>query len=323
MDLCYLVRSGLGIPDYWHPHLQIRDDFLSGEIRRYPLSTEVKADYPGRLNDEGVPSVHLDVGVSVLPVTVALFGLGSHDVYLRTADDRYLHQLTCAVNWLHDHAAPLGDGVGWVNRHGLPDYGLEAPWFSAIVQGFALSLFLRGHLLDGSGPCGDLARRTWRGYHVAVEDGGFRRETPGGIVFEEYPTRRLDFVFNGMCHALIGLWEGWTSGLIPQAEKDFRLGVDALKHYVPSFDHRGWSLYSLNECLGRVFLASPYYHRANALLAQIVGRMAGVAELLTYAERWLRSGKSVIRRIRTSLRIGLDRYLHARSLLHSDISTGS
>jgi hypothetical protein len=30
MDLRYLIHSGLGIPDYRHPSLEIQTDFISG-----------------------------------------------------------------------------------------------------------------------------------------------------------------------------------------------------------------------------------------------------------------------------------------------------
>ena len=67
MDLGYLLRSGLGIPDYWHPYLELQPDFLSGKIARYPFSMEVKADYPGPLNDEGVPIVFWGEGKKASP----------------------------------------------------------------------------------------------------------------------------------------------------------------------------------------------------------------------------------------------------------------
>jgi hypothetical protein len=323
MNLLYLVRSGLGIPDYWHPHLEIQTDFLSGRIGRYPVSMDAKADYPGQLDEEGMPIVFLGARPCVLPVAVALYGLGNHDAFIRTRDKRYHRQLIHALRWLENHYVPLGEGIGWPNEIDLPVYGLQAPWFSGLVQGLALSLFVRANQLDSAGHWSRLAYQTWLGYHVSVEDGGFCRNLGEGVIYEEYPGPELDCVFNGMCAALVGLWEGWQSGTVGEAEVDFYIGVSGLRSCLPRFVHGRWSLYSLNQCLGKVLLASPYYQRCNGLLAQVVGLMAKESELQIYGERWLESSNSVARRIGMSLRIGLDRYLHAPALLHADKSKNS
>jgi hypothetical protein len=119
-----------------------------------------------------------------------------------------------------------------------------------------------------------------------------------------------------MCHALIGLWEAWHSGVVVMAKTDFVKGLDGLRFCLPLFDLKGWSLYSLNRCLGTPLLASPYYHRANGLLGQALGLMADDHEFCIYGDRWMKTANSIPRRIRMSVRVGLDRYLAAPSLLN-------
>lgn len=320
--LLYLIRSGLGIPDYWHPYLQIQTDFLLGKIGRYPVSMDVKADYPGQLDEEGVPVVFWgrDGRPSPSPVNIILYGLGSHDIFIRTRDQRYHRQFVSVLHWLKNHSAPLGKGIGWPCQVDMSFYGLKGPWSSSIVQGLALSLLVRGYQLEASGPWSSLAYQTWLGFHLPITEGGFCREVDRGVIYEEYPGPELDCVFNGMCCALIGLWECWRSGLVSEAAVDFHRGVSGLRSYLPRFDYGNWSLYSLNGYLGKALLASPYYHRANGLLAQVVGLMAEEAEFCIHGERWIKSSKSTIRRVGMSLRIGLDRYLGAPSLLHTDKS---
>jgi len=216
-----------------------------------------------------------------------------------------------AIQWLESHAVPLGPGTGWRHEKPVHAFRLPAPWYSGIVQGFALSLFIRAHQCDASDRWSSAVRRTWRGFHCPIEEGGFARAVPEGIIYEEYPTADVDCVFNGMCHALIGLWEAAISGLVPEAERDFRLGLNALHARLHHFDLHGWSLYSLNQCLGRPFLASPYYHRANGLLATIIGEIAQEPEFCTYGRRWLRTGESLPLRVRKSLRILRDRAAYA------------
>jgi hypothetical protein len=280
----------------------------------------IKADYPGQLNDEGVPIVFLDTGPSVSPATVILYGLGSHDAFLNTGYKRYQRQMMRTLQWLEKHCVPLGHGIGWPNREDLPVYGLKSPWFSGVVQGFALSLLVRGSQLDSQGPWRGMALQTWRGYHLPIEEGGFNREMPQGVVYEEYPTSELNFVFNGMCHALIGLWEARKSGILADAEEDFDKGVEALRALLPCFTRGSWSLYSLTQCLGKPLLASPYYQRTNGLLANVLGRMIGDPEIRTYGDRWLEASGSIVQRTLMSLRISIDRFLHAPALLNSDKS---
>jgi hypothetical protein len=314
-DILYLIRSGLAIPDYWHPCLRIQTNLQPGKIGRYPLSMDIKADYPGQLNAEGVPVLFLNTVSSCLPVTVTLFGLGSHDALLNTRESRYERQMVHALHWLKNHCAPLGDGIGWPHPEDLPVYGLTSPWFSGLANGFALSLFVRASRFDSSGGWRSMAYETWRGYHVPVEAGGFRRRLPEGVVYEEYPASELNFVFNGMCFALIGLWEAWQSGLIPDAEDDFHQGVQALRASLPLFIKGVWSLYSLTPRAGKPLLASPYYQRTNALLAQVLGTITDDPQFLLCSAQWLKSGESFMRRTAMSLRIAADRYLNARALL--------
>jgi heparosan-N-sulfate-glucuronate 5-epimerase len=318
LDFSYLVRSGLGIPDYWHPHLEIQRDFQAGKIARYPLSMDIKADYPGQLNDEGVPIVFLDTMCSASPVTVILYGLGSHDAFLNTGNDRYLRQMMRALHWLENHRVALDHGIGWPYPEDLPVYGLKSPWFSAVVQGFALSLLVRAIQLDSQGPWRGMAHQTWCSYHVPIEAGGFSRKVPQGVVYEEYPAPDLNFVFNGMCFALIGLWEAQKSGIVPAAREDFGKGVQAARALLPCFTRGSWSLYSLSGCLGKPLLASPYYQRVNGLLAQIIGLMTGDSEFSACGERWLKYGQSFPRRAAMSLRIGIERFLYAPALLQRD-----
>jgi hypothetical protein len=285
----------------------------------------VKAHYPGQLDEEGVPIVFWGEGkkASPSPANIILYGLGNHDVFLRTRDEQYYQRMMSVARWLENHRVSLGQGVGWPHYVDMPVYRLQAPWFSAMVQGIALSLLVRAHQLDPTGPWARLARQAWQTYHVPCEEGGFRRTVNQEVIYEEYPGPELDCVFNGMCCALIGLWEAWHSGVVPEAEADFRLGVAGLRSLLPQFDYGNWSLYSLSQCLGKPMLASPYYVRTNGILAQAISLLANDPLFNTYGEHWLKSGHSMARRIFMSLRIAYDRFVNAPAILQYDKSKQS
>jgi hypothetical protein len=321
-DFAYLLRAALGIPDYWHPRLEIQRECLAGVVGRYPLTMDGKADYPGELDAEGVPVLYWGPGRTARPspINIVLYGLGSHDAWLSQGSARYREQFEKVLSWLERHAEPLGEGIGWAYDVDLPHHGLTAPWHSGIVQGFALSLFVRAYLREPSVRTLNLALNTWRGFRHPISNGGFARPVRGGMIYEEYPGPELDCVFNGQCFALIGLWEAWRSGLIPQAEGDFRAGVAAVAERLSLFDCNRWSLYSLNRRLGRPFLASPYYHRANALLGTVLGLITGQAEFEQYGARWLATSRSLGRRVGVSVRIGWDRYRYSPDVFQRDKS---
>jgi hypothetical protein len=281
---------------------------------------DAKADYPGQLDGDGIPIVHWGEKKEAKPspANIILYGLGSHDVFIRTRAEHYHKQFVHVLHWLERNQTPLGEGVGWLHDVDIPVYGLKAPWFSGIVQGIALSLLVRACHVEGPKQWALLTQQTWKSYHVPIEEGGFRRKVENGVIYEEYPGPQLDFVFNGMCHALIGLWETWRSGLVKEAKVDFQEGLNGLRSYLPRFDQENWSLYSLNQCLGKSLLASPYYLRANGVLAQVIGLMADEPEFCRYGERWLKLHQSIVRRVGMSLRIGFDRFSRSPSILQFD-----
>jgi hypothetical protein len=320
MDWKYLVRGGLGIPDYWHPRLTLHPEALSSShVGCYPIAMESKADYPGEIDDAGIPIVVLNGRRMTIPITIVLYGLGSYDAFAKSQEARYSLQLARTLEWLSGNSVTLGDGIGWPHLYEYESYGLKSPWFSAIVQGLALSLFIRAHELYRERRWYELAVATWRGMRTPMDHGGFCRPFGGGVVYEEYPVAQLDCVFNGMCFALIGLWECARYSVAEEAGTDFDLGARALRTLLPRFDWHGWSVYSLNSSLGKPLLASPYYHRANGILAQLMAVMTGDPEFAEYSARWLRSGGSVGRRVGVSLKVAVDRY-RVRGWLERDIS---
>src|SRR5262245_26561591 len=114
---------------------------------------------------------------------------------------RYQLQMMRAMHWLENHRVPLGHGICWPYPEDLPVYAWfeESMVLSGIVQGFALSLLVRGSQLASNGPWLAMAHQTWCGYGLPIEAGGFTRKMLQGVVYEEYPAPELNFVFNGMC----------------------------------------------------------------------------------------------------------------------------
>ena len=315
-----LFRTALRIPDYFHPRLNLERDFLFGRIGKYPITMQAKAEYKDEMTEDSVPAIVENGGRIAQPVMVALYGLGSHDAFLETRVERYSMQMMHALRWLETHHVKLGNGIGWMQKQDVLPFKLKAPWFSAIVQGLVLSLFVRAHQMNESALWRELAHQTLLGFRVPVAEGGFSRRVANGVIYEEYPAPDLDCVFNGMCKALIGLWEAFRFGLVLDAEIDFNRGVAGLRSFLPQFDLNGWSLYSLNQCLGKPFLASPFYHRANGLLSIVMAHLTGDSEFQLYGERWLRTGENLPRRMSVSFQTGLARIRFGRRLAAEQVA---
>lgn len=177
----------------------------------------------------------------------------------------------------HDHAL-------WAYEHDLPKYGLRAPWYSAMAQGQAASVFARAARVTDDAADADLAISALR---PLLRTGGLRLlvETPEGPVLEEAPSARPSRILNGWIFALVGLWDV-GEGLDDQdASRAFREGIAALERSLPLYDVGWWSRYSLYPHR-LTDLAKPFYHRLHVAQLDALHRIVGVDAFAETSRRW-------------------------------------
>ena len=104
---------------------------------------------------------------------------------------------------------------------------MHPPFGSAMVQGEAIALLVRGYLLTQDEKYLECAEKALQPYETQVEDGGVLRYFMGMPFYEEYPTPTPSLVLNGFIggwsieSAVYGALMGLASTGMHQAFKQF------------------------------------------------------------------------------------------------------
>jgi hypothetical protein len=187
------------------------------------------------------------------PVLQAQYGLALLNTYRLTRDARYLAIATRQAQRLVDtHVEsrgawwfpypfdfPLSSGLNTVMR---------APWYSAMAQGQAMSLFAR--LADATGEsrwrqAADHAFASLQLGYSATEPWATWRDGNGMLWLEEYPGPTMSTsgrVLNGHLFATYGVWDYWRTTRSPAAATLFDAALRTVGRYVLNgFRNPGWA----------------------------------------------------------------------------------
>jgi hypothetical protein len=177
-----------------------------------------------------------------------------------------------------------GRAALWGFRDGVPKYGMQAPWYSAMAQGQMASALVRAESLLGDA-YGDLALRAIEPL-VGLDRYGLVSRTVDGPVLEEgAPCRPPSHILNGWIFALWGLWDVATALGDERARRLHDESLDCLVRMLPRYDVGWWTKYSLFPH-PTADLAKPFYHRLHVTQASVLARMTRRREFSDAAERW-------------------------------------
>lgn len=224
-------------------------------------------DYPpmaldrGVVDEDGVPLREVDGEFHYHPVKSAQRGLKFVDIYRRTGEEAYLeHAVRFAEKLLAD-AQIHGEAVYFVypfdrELHRRASERIEAPWFSGMAQGQALSFFLRLEDTTGDPRWREAADRTFASF--------LRAKTPGVAAptaytvlvdehgyywVEEYPVaRQNNRTLNGFIFGVMGLYEYWLETGNETSRRLVEASLTTLRAYLQAFRVPGEaSLYCLEH----------------------------------------------------------------------------
>jgi heparosan-N-sulfate-glucuronate 5-epimerase len=188
----------------------------------------------------------------------------------------------CAM--LADRGSSVPDGVRWPYALAVPKYGLRAPWFSAMAQGQAASVFVRAFLASGDERWRSLALDAV-GPLVVGRESDLVAFLPEGPVLQEVPGEPRAHVLNGWIYALWGLWDVHVGLDETNAGTRFRESADALAAILNRYDVGWWTRYSLYPH-ALADLAKPFYHRLHVTQMEAMARLTGRTEFDGAARRW-------------------------------------
>jgi putative cell wall-binding protein len=177
-------------------------------------STKLVALYGTRDADGVFVYRHTDGRLYDHPVGQAQYVVNMLRNYRIDSDPLYLDLAVANANRLLERAVRHGGGIFFPYPFdwGLHGRGtLQAPWYSGMAQGIALSGFVRLHELTGDARWLQAAQETFASFLVPRQAG-----TPwvavvenGLLWLEEYPWLPYDHTFNGHNFATWGLYDYW------------------------------------------------------------------------------------------------------------------
>jgi heparosan-N-sulfate-glucuronate 5-epimerase len=281
--------NGNAAPQLRHP----------GETGPFSRASAFAPPLGGNVDPDGVKGYYLDLSVKapepdwppswlrpdtpVMHVTIAQFGLGSFERYLRGDGESFLAGAQGAGTWLVER---LTDRGALPHAFAMPHtYRLTPGWLSAMAQGQAASLLARLHIETGDAELGEAARRTLGPLGVPVEQGGVLATLGDGPFFEEYPTTPPSMVLNGEIFTLWGLRDVAIGLGDTPAAATLQAATDALAANLDRWDIGYWSRYDLfPHPIPNV--ASSAYHRLHITQLRAMGMISPETAFARVADRF-------------------------------------
>lgn len=183
-------------------------------------------------------------------------------------------------DWLIAHAEIRDSVLVLPYRFDYPEYGLKAPWISALGQVVAANVFYDRFRLDGDSLWAVSAAKAISSLDPA-RGLGLADQTKAGIWFLEYPNADSIYVLNGMMGILLELHEYARISGNKRAAELFKAGKSALVSRLAKFDRNGYSLYdSGGKAAGRM------YHRKHIEQLRGLDKVSPDQKFRYYARRW-------------------------------------
>jgi heparosan-N-sulfate-glucuronate 5-epimerase len=178
------------------------------------------------------------------------------------------------------------DGVRWPYGMPVPKYGLAPPWYSAMAQGQAASVFVRAYVSTHERRYRRLALEAVRPL-LSERDTDLVSLRPNGPILEEAPSRPASHILNGWIYALWGLWDVSSALADRKAAAQFDASAACLAEMLHRYDVGWWTRYSLYPHR-LADLAKPFYHALHVTQSAVMHRLTGRAEFADAARRWHR-----------------------------------
>lgn len=250
---------------------------LGEELPPYPGASAAGREDDGDHDEHGVRMVELDGVLHDHPVAQAQYGLRNLTAYQQTGDPFFLDRAVMQAQRLVYRRVESRQAWWFPYQfdftvQGDVDYVAEAPWYSAMAQGQALSLFTRLADATGDARWREAADATFAGFLVEPhpdEPWGTWVDDTGSLWLEEYPrwpASSSSRVLNGHIFAALGLYDyHWLTASAQARELYDGALTTVLETFETGFRRPGWvSEYSL------------FHARPNARYHQI-----HIGELLT------------------------------------------
>lgn len=169
--------------------------------------------------------------------------------------------------------------------HGKTAETLRAPWYSAMAQGEALSLFVALYEITGGQRWRTRADEVFQSFLNPREAGSpwtVTVDDKGYLWFEEYPGEQPDRAYNGHNFALLGVYDYWHLTQDERVARVFRGGLQASRHYASTIRVPGGTS---RYCLKHPEVHSSGYHATHIWQLYTLYRLTGSSDLARLADQ--------------------------------------
>jgi len=296
------LGSGASQLTFWHEVPEVNPRSNVDSLGEYYMVFQSKADYPGPLDQLGIPMLDYRgaLGRQYNPIAIAQYGLGNYNIYAGTGNPERRRKFLQVADWLVATLTPNSAGVKvWMHNFDW-EYRdtLRAPWYSGLAQGQGISVLVRAHQVTGDPAYLDAAREAFQSFTLEVEQGGVAcHEGPERLWFEEYLVSPPTHILNGFMWALWGVYDYFLATGDRQARELFDAAADTLHQALPDFDTGFWSLYEQSGTKLKM-IASPFYHSLHIVQLRVMEKLTADEAFGIVADRWEGYKKNHIKRIR-------------------------
>lgn len=238
----------------------------------------------GDFDENGIPYLHDPKGRQYSIVYVIQYALILHDLMLKGIDaEDNKRTIKKCLDWLEEKSEIFRDSIVWRSEANEP-YNLPKGWVSAMYQGQAISLFLRGYQLFGEKRYVEISEKVLEYFKYDYAEGGAKRIDENGCIwFEEYPSSTPSLVLNGFIYTMFGFYDLYRVTKSERAKKLFDDCVLTLEKNLYKYDVWYWSVY---DQLKRELVSYYYQKNVHIPLMEIMYRLTGKEIFKKYAEKW-------------------------------------
>ena len=257
-----------------HVNQGVGTNFVPGQICGYFNDlTQKVAKEPDLLKNGKLPTFHTEKRGDIdFPISIFQYGLGAYDLYLKTAENKYLVKFKQCVDWALEHQ--LCDRAWDAFSFLYPDHP-----YSAMCQGEGASLLVRAYVQYKDQKYITAAQKALEFMLKPLSEGGTAKRDDEDLVLLEYTN--LPAVLNGWIFAAFGLYDVSLVSANPKYGKAFSKTIKTLENHMQDFDNGYWSKYDAGKKI-----ASPFYHDLH--IAQMCALYLATSEEIfkKYEEKW-------------------------------------
>jgi len=186
------------------------DSIIKNE--QFLLNTSYSAKYK---DGNGIPLFMKDNKKHYNPVGISQIGLDYMNKYDDTKNKLYIDSAAQYAKCLLNIATTSDDALWFpytfnFNLHDFKDQTMAAPWYSAMAQGQALSLFVRLYEATGNKTYSQSADKIFASFTIVKNDSHpwvILYDDKHALWLEEYPMDEPEQALNGFIFAIFGIYD--------------------------------------------------------------------------------------------------------------------